>query len=74
MNHQQKSFQMLPPGPGKCPICAEVDHFDEVPHNRDSLFYQTWFCQTYGRSPLSGMEIKYSGVDPAMVRTWEQAG
>lgn len=48
---QGKPFQMLPPGPGKCPICAEKEHSDDFPHNRDSLFYQFWFQAQYGRSP-----------------------
>jgi len=44
-------FKLLPPAPGKCPVCADNKHGDDVPHNRDSLFYCMWFNATYGRSP-----------------------
>lgn len=47
---QGKSFQMLPPPPGACPVCA-VHHDPNWPHNRDSLYYQFWFFQQWGRSP-----------------------
>lgn len=47
----KNQLQMLPPAPDKCQVCAAQMHGDELPHNRDSLFYQMWFCSTYGRSP-----------------------
>ena len=43
-------FQMLPPAPDLCQVCAAEAHGDEFPHNRDSLFYQVWFNSTYGRA------------------------
>lgn len=47
----QQSFQLLPPAPGKCPICSAEAHGDGIPHNRDSLYYQFWFFNQYKRSP-----------------------
>lgn len=44
-------FTMLPPAPGKCQVCAAEAHGDEMPHNRDSLFYQFWFQAQHDRSP-----------------------
>lgn len=43
-------MRILPPGPGKCPICA-ADHPAEFSHNRDSLYYQMRFRQENGRFP-----------------------
>ncbi len=47
---KENSFSMLPPPPEACQICAQK-HEEELPHNRDSLYYQMWFHATYGRSP-----------------------
>ena len=47
---QGQPLQMLPPAPGLCKICA-TKHEEELPHNRDSLYYQFWFYGTYKRSP-----------------------
>jgi hypothetical protein len=46
-----KTLQMIPPGPGCCPVCAAAAHGDEMPHNRDSLYYQWWFSVTNDRAP-----------------------
>jgi len=48
---QGTPFRMLRPPPNCCPVCAAPAHADDFPHNRDSLFYQWWFSQTYGRPP-----------------------
>ena len=45
------SFQMLPPNSDKCPVCADLAHSPEIPHNRDSLFYQYSFFEQNGRWP-----------------------
>lgn len=45
-----EDMTILPPGPGKCPVCATA-HAPEVPHNRDSLYYQMSFRQKHGRFP-----------------------
>lgn len=50
MEISQGTFAMLPPHPGACQVCAQ-EHEEELPHNRDSLFYQMWFNATYKRSP-----------------------
>lgn len=51
MEVKKGQFGMLPPAPDKCQICAAKAHDDEMPHNRDSLYYQFWFNANYGRSP-----------------------
>ena len=50
MEISQGTFVMLPPRPNACQVCAQ-EHEEELPHNRDSLFYQMWFYNTYKRSP-----------------------
>jgi len=41
---------LLPAAPGKCPECA-TEHEPELPHNQQSLYYQTRFHLEHGRSP-----------------------
>lgn len=41
---------LLPPKPGTCPVCA-ANHAPDLPHNRDSLYYQMRFHQRHGRFP-----------------------
>lgn len=43
-------FKMLPPGPDVCPICA-VAHPPDVPHDRETLYYQMRFNAAHGRWP-----------------------
>jgi hypothetical protein len=62
MDIQTKSFQILPPAPGLCPSCGE-DHEANEPHNRDSLLYQTLFCQANGRSPTWSDAIAHCPPD-----------
>jgi hypothetical protein len=45
-----KDMKILPAKEGTCPICA-VNHEPELPHNKDSLFYQMTFYQNNGRFP-----------------------
>lgn len=47
---QGSPLQLLPPAPDRCQVCAAAAHGPEVPHNRDSLFYQFWFNGQHGRS------------------------
>lgn len=49
-NIEQKTLNLLSPSPGKCPQCA-TEHLPEAPHNQQSMFYQSWFHQQYGRQP-----------------------
>lgn len=44
------SMQILPPGPGKCPVCAGA-HEPRQPHNKHSLYYRMKFRQAHGRYP-----------------------
>lgn len=43
-------LKLLKPSPDVCQECA-VNHLPEQPHNRDSLYYQIWFYDRYGRYP-----------------------
>lgn len=43
-------FHLMPADPGKCPFC-NYEHSRELPHNRDSIFYQYSFYATHGRWP-----------------------
>jgi len=47
---QQGQFSLLPPPKGHCQVCA-VQHDPSMPHNRDSLYYQTRFNMQTGRAP-----------------------
>jgi len=43
-------MMLLPPQPGTCPECAVV-HEPEMPHDKQSLYYQTQFYLRHGRWP-----------------------
>lgn len=45
-----ENMMILPAKPGTCPECATA-HTPELPHNRDSLYYQMKFRQKHGRFP-----------------------
>ena len=45
-----ENMVILPPGPGKCKICAGA-HDPAQPHNKDSLYYRMKFRQRHGRYP-----------------------
>lgn len=40
-------FMMLPAKAGTCPDCA-TEHAPELPHNKQSLYYQMWFENEHG--------------------------
>ena len=42
------AMMLLPPRPDVCQECA-VDHPPEMPHNKQSLYYQTKFHMEHGR-------------------------
>lgn len=42
-------MMLMPPKPGVCQECA-VDHDPKLPHNKDSLYYQTKFQMEHGRA------------------------
>lgn len=44
-------FRLLPPAKDVCQECA-VKHEPELPHNRDSMFYQYSFYSKNGRWPV----------------------
>lgn len=41
---------LLPPASDACQVCA-TQHLPELPHNRDSLYYQMSFHATHQRWP-----------------------
>lgn len=43
-------IKILPPMRGSCPICAAM-HEEQMPHNRNSLYYQMRFYQENRRFP-----------------------
>lgn len=45
-----EDVRILPPREGRCPVCAAT-HAPELPHNKDSLYYQMRFRQQHGRFP-----------------------
>ena len=45
---KKKFMTLLPPNPGVCQECA-VAHEPEMPHNAQSLYYQTKFNMAHGR-------------------------
>jgi hypothetical protein len=47
--HEQGAWNVLPPAPGKCQICA-IEHEPEDPHNAQSLYYQMTFQGMIGRA------------------------
>lgn len=42
------SWTLLPPGPGRCQQCGTV-HEAHLPHNAQSIYYQTAFQMSNGR-------------------------
>ncbi|TWH48513.1 hypothetical protein [Sporomusa sp. KB1] len=46
---QASSMMLLPPRPDVCQECAR-DHAPELPHDTQSLYYQTKFYMENGRS------------------------
>jgi hypothetical protein len=65
-----KNFALLPPGPDVCQICA-VDHPPELPHNRESLFYQCKFFLDYKRWPTWSDAMAHCSDD--IKRQWTEA-
>lgn len=43
------TMTLLPPAPDRCQICASK-HEEDVPHNAQSLYYQTKFNMENGRA------------------------
>ena len=47
---KSNSWLLLPPRPGLCQTCAKA-HRPELPHDPESLYYQTKFNMEHGRIP-----------------------
>ena len=62
-------MDILPPGPGKCPVCAGA-HDPAQPHNKDSLYYRMKFRQAHGRYPNWEDAMAHCMPD---VRAWWRA-
>jgi len=48
--HDLRLINNIPATPGMCMTCG-TEHEPELPHNRQSLFYQYKFYDKYGRWP-----------------------
>ncbi len=48
--NEPMSWKIIPPGPGKCAVCAQVHEADE-PHNAQTMYYQIIFQNMIGRAP-----------------------
>lgn len=64
---QAAPMMLLPPAPGVCPLCA-VDHESWQAHNAQSLYYQTRFQMTHGRSAKWSDAIMHCA--PAIREQW----
>jgi hypothetical protein len=68
-NVDVKQFHMLPPGPGKCAVCALVHEADEI-HDQRSLFYQMQFHGRFGRWPT--WEDAAAHLSPENKAVWQE--
>lgn len=60
---------LLPPAAGLCQACA-VDHPPDMPHNKQSLYYQYWFYrQSNGSWPTWGDALAHCSPDVQAVWT-----
>lgn len=64
-----EGMMLLPPKPGVCQECA-VDHDPKLPHNKDSLYYQTKFHMEHGRYPT--WEDAMSHCSDEMKEFWRE--
>jgi hypothetical protein len=58
---------IIPPGPGQCPMCADV-HDPKHPHNLRSLYYQIRFRHEHGRAPTWADALAH--CDEAVKNGW----
>lgn len=68
-NPQPATMSLLPPAPDKCQVCA-VDHEPHLPHNQQSLYYQTAFNIEHGRAPTWADAMEH--CDDNMKRFWTE--
>lgn len=64
-----KSFMMLRPSPDLCQTCA-WKHEPEMPHNRDTLYYQTKFKLNKNRWPTWVDAMAH--CEPEMKKQWKK--
>lgn len=67
---QAAPMTLLPPAPGKCPLCA-VEHPPWQAHNAQSLFYQMRFQMAHGRAPRWSDAIMHCA--PEVRQQWAAA-
>lgn len=60
-------FNLLPPAPGKCRLCA-IAHKEEAPHDATSFYYRFLFKNTYGRDPTWADAMNH--CDEATKEAW----
>lgn len=64
---QPLEMWLLPPAPGKCQVCGS-EHEPELPHNAQSLYYQTAFNMEHGRAPT--WQDAWAHCSPEMQAMW----
>jgi hypothetical protein len=69
LEEKQGAGMLLPPKPGTCNVCA-TKHEPELPHNRDSLYYQMAFQSEHGRWPTWADAMTHCSVQ--MQETWRK--
>jgi len=62
VTESNSTMMMLPAKEGTCEVCATA-HEPEMPHNRQSLFYQVRFNAENGRSPTWLDAMKHCSED-----------
>ena len=67
--NNQTTLKLLPPAPGKCPLCA-TEHDTTSAHNATSLFYHFRFLQQHKREATWSDAIAHLG--PLTKNLWQQ--
>ncbi|MFD3272663.1 hypothetical protein ACE3MS_21440 [Paenibacillus dendritiformis] len=63
-------MMLMPATPGTCPECA-TKHEPQLPHNQQSLYYQSLFYSVHGRWPTWDDAMAHCSLDVREV--WTQA-
>lgn len=66
--HESAAWKVMPPPADHCQICA-VKHHPDLPHNAQSLYYQTVFNGMVGRPPTWADAVAHCCED--IRRGWE---
>jgi hypothetical protein len=67
LENRELKAEIMPPHPDACQTCG-VNHQPELPHNKDSLFYQYSFYAKHDRWPTWGDAMQH--CPPAVRIAW----